>query len=219
MPRAARTDAPGQVHHLLNRAVGGAVLFHGDEDYLRFVEVLREAREASGIRLCTWCVMPSHWHMVVWPDEAGQVGVFATRLAHLHAVRHRFAHKTVGHGPIYQGRYKSFLVQNDTHFLTLARYVERNPVRAGLAVTAGAWPWSAAADKPLVKRDTWPVPRPRNWKSFLAQAEPAAELERLRVSVARGRPFGSDAWVAQAVDRLKLHATVRPRGRPRRVEG
>ena len=217
MPRAPRLAQGGYVYHLLNRAIGRTTLFAEDEDYGRFVEALRDAREAIGIRLCTWCAMPNHWHLVVWPERDDQVVPFMTRLTQLHTRRHHAAYGTAGHGPLYQGRYRSFLVQADEHFLTLARYVERNPIRAGLVATASEWPWSAASGNVRLKRGEWPVPRPRNWQAFVNRAETAAELERLRLSSVRGRPYGADAWVEQIVDRHQLMSTMRSIGRPRRT--
>ena len=131
---------------------------------------------------------------------------------------------------MYQGRFKSFPVQDDEHFLTVARYVERNALQAGLAQhdRAERWRWSSlwlrdrrnarqltAIEAELnASHSAWPVSRPRNWLRFVNQAQTARELEALRQSVRRGSPFGSEGWSARTVKRLALQSTVRPRGRP-----
>ena len=107
-------------------------MFRKESDYEAFERVMVEAQERQPIRILSYCVLSNHWHFVVWPAEDGQVTNFFRRLAQTHAVRRRIAHRTVGDGHLYQGRFKSFPVQSDDHLLGLLRYVEHNPVSAGL---------------------------------------------------------------------------------------
>jgi len=125
-------------------------------------------------------------------------------------------------GGVYQGRYKSFPVQDDAHFTTVLRYVERNPVRAGLARRAQDWPWSSAsaagvrpADAPAVDLARWPVPRRPDWLRWVNAPQTAAEEGAVRRSIRFARPLGSPAWVARMERRLGL-PPQRPRGRPRK---
>ena len=165
--------------------------------------------------------MPNHWHLVVWPKHDGQLAKLMGWLTLTHTQRvHAHRHDT-GRGHLYQGRYKSFLVSTDDHFLSVARYVERNPVRAKFVKRAELWRWGSLWRRrnPKVVKDVpalgpWPVPRPRNWVQRVNQAETATELEALRGSVNRGRPFGSKRWVTIQVKKLGLETTIRPRGRP-----
>ena len=130
----------------------------------------------------------------------------------------------MGTGHIHQGRYKSFPVQADGHFLTVCRYVERNAMRAGLVEQAEDWPWcslwrrrqSAEQSALLLPADRWPVVPPRNWVTAVNRAQTGAELEAPRRSVVRGRPFGGLTWTGRMVRRLGLENTLRPRGRPRK---
>jgi putative transposase len=113
-------------------------------------------------------------------------------------------------------------VQADEHFLTVCRYVERNPLRAGLVERVEDWRWSSLWRRRQKDRKAqailsdWPVDRPGNWLARVNAAETAAELEQLRLSVGRGRPFGSPAWNKRTIARLHLESSVRPRGRPRK---
>jgi putative transposase len=112
--------------------------------------------------------------------------------------RHEHNH-TRGGGHLYQGRFKSFPVQSDVHFLILCRYVEQNARRARLVRRAESWPWGAAYARnlaePLLAMADWPVKRPKDWLEELNRPLPPQVLEDLRVSVNRGRPWGDAEWV------------------------
>ena len=139
MPRAARKAPGGQVYHVLNRSVGKMHLFGKDADFEAFQRVMIEAHQRHPIRILSYCVLSNHWHFAVWPDADGQVTAFFRWLAHTHAMRWRVAHRTVGYGHLYQGRFKSFPVQSDEHLLTILRYIERNAVGTGLVALAEHW--------------------------------------------------------------------------------
>jgi putative transposase len=208
------------VFHVLNRGVGRMKLFEKDADYAAFETVLVQTLALRPMRLLAYCLMPNHWHMVLWPQEDGQLGAFMQRLSITHARRWQEHRQRVGYGHVYQGRYKSFPVETDEHFLTVCRYVERNPLRARLVRQAENWHWSSLwrREQPDSRLRSWlcdwPVDRPRNWLQRINAAETAAELERLRTSVLRGRPFGDPAWVRRTAGQLRLESSLRPRGRP-----
>jgi putative transposase len=107
-------------------------LFRKDDDYAAFEQVLAEAVERTETRLLAYCVMPNHWHLVVWPRLDGELSRFVGWLTLTHTQRWRAHRGTTGAGHVYQGRFKSFPVEQDEHFFTVARYVERNALRAGL---------------------------------------------------------------------------------------
>jgi putative transposase len=129
-------------------------------------------------------------------------------------------HHSAGTGPIYQGRFKSFPVQEDDHFLTVGRYVERNALRAKLVERAENWRWSSlwhrvhATQVPWLC--LWPVALPACWTEHVNGVQSEGELQALRRSVARGAPFGDDVWQEKAVAALGLQSSVRPLGRPRK---
>jgi len=220
MPRRARGPTGGIVYHVLNRAVPAVTLFTQQEDYMAFLRVLVQAQERRPIRLLAYCLMPTHWHMVLWPESDGDLPVFMWWLTLTHVQRWHAFHKTVGMGPLYRSRYKSFPVQTDAHFLTVCRYVERNPLRAGLVRRAENWPWSSLLRPRGGKREggptltEWPVEKPREWTRWVNEPQTEKELEALRVSVTRGRPFGEDSWVDVIARRLGLECSLRRKGRP-----
>jgi putative transposase len=228
MARHARVAPGGQVYHVLNRAVGRVRLFRNDRDYQAFLRVMAEALERHPLRILAYCVMPNHWHFVAWPRETGELTGFFRWLAHTHVMRWRVAHGTVGYGPLYQGRFKSFPVQaRDESLRAVCRYVERNARSGGLCRRAEDWRWGslwvrerAAAGDPEAARQLamlseWPVPPPREWVDRVNAPLTAKERQRMVQSMRRGRPFGDDAWVARTADRLGLGHTIRREGRPR----
>jgi REP-associated tyrosine transposase len=224
MPRLAR-HAPGDVvYHVLNRACARLTLFRRPSDYEAFERVVAEAHaRVPGLRILSYVVMPNHWHFNVWPRADGEVTEFFRWLTHTHAMRWHAAHRTVGSGHLYQGRFKCFPAQDDRHLLTLGRYAERNPLRAGLVRRAQDWRWSSqwrrlnGAGATLLC-DDWPVDwRPLHaWVAFVNRAETRAELEALRRSVIKGRPFGDEQWTQRTARQFHLAHTLRDRGRPRR---
>ena len=133
-----------------------------------------------------------------------------------HAARHHRCHATSGH--VWQGRFKAFPIQRDDRLLTAVRYVERNPVRAGLVSRAEDWRWSslAAVTAPGAARRC-PVPLPRDWAAVVARPEPEADLDAVRRSVNRRTQFGAALWISSTARRLGLEHTTRPRGRPRKM--
>ncbi|MCX7423960.1 MAG: transposase, partial [Planctomycetia bacterium] len=131
------------VFHVLNRANARATIFEKPEDYAAFERVLQEALDRVEMRVLAYCLMPNHWHLVLWPRLDGDLSKFMGWLTLTHTQRWHAHHRTVGTGHLYQGRYKSFPVQDDEHFLTVCRYVERNGLRANLAPRAEEWRWSS----------------------------------------------------------------------------
>jgi putative transposase len=220
MPRIARVAPGGLVYHVLNRANGRLRLFKKDDDFLAFEEVLALAHERLPIRILDWVMMSNHWHLVLWPERDGELTSFLRWLTLTHAQRWKHAHDAVGHGHLYQGRFKSFPIQDDGHLLTALRYVERNPLRANLVERAGEWRWGSCFVRrhrghPLASLlSPWPIDRPRGWLELVNQPQTAAEENALTLSIERSRPLGSPQWVQRTAERLRLQQSLRPRGRP-----
>jgi putative transposase len=222
MGRPKRAVDGGLIYHVLNRANARMTIFQKPEDYAAFERVLEEAVERTKTRLLAYCVMPSHWHMVVWPEQDGELSRFTGWLTLTHTQRwHAHRHST-GSGHLYQGRFKSFPVQDDEHFFTVCRYVERNALRANLVEHAEDWHfgslyrWHQGSAKERSLLAAWALRRLANWVQEVNTPQTEAELLALRRSVNRGSPFGEEFWSEQAVRRLGLESTLRPQGRPKK---
>ena len=221
MPRAARSVIDNGVYHVLNRGNARAEIFHKPGDFEAFVRVLGEGLTRQPVDLLSWCLMSNHWHLVLRPRKAKALAELMRWVGVTHVRRHQEHYHQRGGGHLYQGRFKSFLVQTDEHFLTVCRYVEANPLRAKMVRRAQDWPWSSLGYRPagpaLVTCSTWPVERPADWVERVNLPVPQIQAEAIRTSIARGRPFGGAQWVSRTVNRLGLASTVRPPGRPRAV--
>jgi putative transposase len=220
MARRTRCSDAGYVYHVLNRAVGRATLFAKPADYAAFEKVLREAHERLRMRLLAYVLMPNHWHLVLWPQRDGALSTYAQWLTVTHVRRWHAHHHTGGTGPLYQGRFRSFPVQEDDHFFTVCRYVERNPLRAKLVTRAEQWRWSSlwhrchATGMPWL--GDWPLAVPEGWLGHVNAAETDSELAALRCSVVRGAPFGDEGWRQRTAAALRLESALRRPGRPKK---
>jgi putative transposase len=219
MARTARNAPGGFVYHVLNRCVGRSKLFHSRKDHLAFQTCLIETLQVVPIRLLTYTVMSNHWHLLLEPEEDGQLARFMMRLTNRHVRRWLTAHKQVGTGHLYQGRFKSFPCQSDDHLLTVARYIDRNPRRANAAERAELWPWGALGQHQLppefrVPLAEFPIDRPADWLKFVHEPQTLAEEEAIRRCIRQSHPFGSEQWIRGNQKRLAW-SPPKPRGRPR----
>jgi putative transposase len=216
MPRSPRASQGGYCYHVLNRGNGRRTVFHKDGDFAAFVKLLRQAAERTPVRLLASCLMPNHFHLALWPRDDGDLSDYMRWLLTAHVRRYHKHYHSSGH--VYQGRFRSFPIQDDEHLLTVLRYIERNPVRAGLVTHAQDWPWSSAAPgrggSPLL--DAGPVPRQSSWLEHVNAAQTEAEVAALRECIRRRRPYGDGVWAERVARQLGLESSLRPRGRPRK---
>jgi putative transposase len=222
MPRGPRSIECDLIYHVLNRGNGRMRLFHKEEDFAAFEKVLGQGLSRYPVDLLTYCLMNNHWHLVLRPREDGAISNLMRWVGVTHVRRHHEHYHTRGGGHLYQGRFKSFVVEEDSHFLRLCRYVEGNALRAGMVEQAQHWLWCGLAarigqlEKPFVLSE-WPVDRPARWTAIVNQAMEKDDLETLRSCVRRGRPYGGREWVERIARRLGIEPTSRDRGRPRKV--
>lgn len=193
-------------------------MFHKDEDYAAFVKLIGEACERIDVRVLAYCLMPNHFHLVLWPRADGDLSRWMQWLLTSHVRRYHRHDGSSGH--VWQGRFKAFPIQQDEHLLGVIRYAERNALRADLVRRAEAWPWSSlklrrpGADPGFVVPG--PVPLGADWIAHVNRVQTEAELAAIRHSIARGTPLGTERWQRIAARKLDLGSTLRPRGRPRK---
>lgn len=219
MPRRLRLSPGGLMYHVLNRSNDGSTLFHQPGDYRAFVSIMAQCSQRLPMRVLAYCLMPNHYHLVLWPHGDGELSDWMQHLGQRHAQRYHRAHGTYGH--LWQGRFKSFPIQDDGHLLTVLRYVERNPVRAGLVACAANWPWSSCGQSRSGVRLALtlpPVELPEDWRQHVDRPVTASELQAIRTAAERGLPYGSRSWMATTAPRLGLDGAMRGRGRPAKRE-
>ncbi len=222
MPRTKRASLANYCYHVLNRGNARSEVFHNDSDYDSFVDLIDEACQRRAMRVLAYCLMPNHFHLVLWPLGDGDLSTWMGWLMNAHVRRYHRDYQSSGH--IWQGRFKAFPIEEDEHLRKVLRYVERNPLRAGLVERAEDWAWSSLPATRRRGRPSWldpgPAPRRRGWLKQLNGPGPKeAELASIRRSVERGTPFGSVEWTTKTAEAMGLESTIRPRGRPKKVEG
>lgn len=221
MPRIKRTNVGGYVYHVLNRANARVQIFDNDKDYKLFENILEEAVEKFNVKILAYCIMPNHFHLVLYPENEGDLSSFMGWFTNTHTRRWHTQKGTVGQGHLYQGRYKSFICQNDNHFLTLVKYVEQNPLKAKLAKRVEDWEWSSIwrRENGTLKQkkllSTWPVSKPKDYLSWVNTILPPEKEETIERSITKSNPYGEDYWVTDTVKKFGLEQTLRRVGRPK----
>ena len=221
MGRALRIDIGDEIYHVLNRANARVAIFEEEKDYRNFETILEEAKNRYPIKIFSYQIMPNHWHFCLSPKNNGDMTKFVRWLTLTHTQRWHARHHSVGSGHLYQGRYKSFLVQKDNYFLQLCRYIENNALRAKLIQKAEDWRWSSlwrrehGNDKQKELLSPWPVEVPNDYLRQVNEILAGGELEQIRASIKKSRPYGNDDWMNKAIRKFGLEITLRQPGRPR----
>ena len=172
------------------------------------------------MRLTGYCLMTNHFHLLLWPHDDGDRSRWMQWRMTSHVRRYHRHYK--GSGDVWQGRFKAFPVQSDGHYLTVLRYLERNPLRAHVVHRSQDWEWSSlnptARSGPDGLLRDGPILKPAQWTRHVNGVETKAELKALRHSPAQGTPFGDTHWQTKTVSMLGLESSLRPKGRPRHQE-
>ncbi len=221
MPRLSRIDVGDEIYHCINRSNGRLQIFKNNEDYKLFESLLEEAREITNMRIIAYVVMPNHWHLILQPMNDGDLALFIHALSNKHTRKVHVKTNTIGSGHLYQGRYKSFLVESDKYLINLIKYVERNPVRAKLCKKCEDWKWSSSwrriygtkQQKKLISLS--PTPLPHGYLKWVNAEDSIEEVERIRKSVDKSVPYGKDTWVDVMINKYHLETTRRDAGRPK----
>jgi putative transposase len=143
MARKSCIDVGGAIYHVINRANGRNTIFHSDADYVSFENLLFDTTETHNVLCLAYVIMPNHWHLLIKTFEDGAMARFMRRLTQMHTQNIHMKNRTIGSGHIYQGRYKSHVVNADNYFISALKYIERNSVRAGLCERVEDWQWGS----------------------------------------------------------------------------
>jgi putative transposase len=179
---------------------------------------MRKTAEHVAIELFSYILMPTHFHFVLRATRGEDLSEYMRLLLNAHVRQHQRIHNTIGRGHLYQGRFKNFVVGDARYLQNVLRYVESNAQRAGLVSNANDWPWSSASrlashpERPPLSE--WPLSRMGFWTEYIQTVMAQDDLDRLRISVRRGRPYGSDDWVLATCNALGLKHTLNEPHRP-----
>jgi putative transposase len=227
MPRPPRPIADGLLYHALNRGNNRAAVFFGPDDYQAFLQALGQTQRRYPFRLYGYCLMTNHFHLLLAPEPGQSISRVLQSLTVAHTWRYHRAHGSVGH--VWQGRFRSPVVQDDDHAVTVLRYVEANPLRARMVTDLAAHPWSSyrvhgmgCRDPLVMELPGWPrlgkdePARQAYWRTLVHTALSERELAAVRQSVTSGRPYGTAPWAAATAAALGLCLARRPPGRPKK---
>lgn len=197
MSRMARLVVPGYPHHVTQRGIRGYRTFFGALDYMTYLELLKDSRKTANVSIWAYCLMPNHVHLILVPETCDGLARLLRKVHSQYALRVNSTRGWKGH--LWQERFYS-TVMDEGHALAALRYVELNPVRAGLCSKAEDWPWSSvhanlgSHNDELVNVETTNALIP-DWRIFLGEESPAAIQDALRKSTRTGRPAGDDAFI------------------------
>jgi putative transposase len=220
MARLARVVVPHYPHHVTQRGNRRQKVFFCDDNYVAYITLMAEAKERAQVEVWAYCLMPNHVHLVVTPEtESGLRQFFGE--AHRHYTR-RINFREGWRGYLWQGRFQSF-VMDEQHLLAAVRYVELNPVRAGLARTASAWRWSSASAHLAGGNDEFVKVAPMlsrisNWSDYLKEEDTLENLQAIRSHTTTGRPLGNDLFLDALEARLGRKLRKRRPGPKRKPE-
>ncbi|MEK9185137.1 MAG: transposase [Patescibacteria group bacterium] len=206
----SRTLPGNTIYHVLNRANARVPIFQSESDYQLFLKTLIEAWEQSGMRILAFVIMPNHWHLVLYPQEEGELSQFMSWLTNTHVKRWQSAHNLVGTGHLYQNSYKVFPVETDTYCLNVIRYIESNPFRAKMVDRAEKWRWSSlwirekGSSKQKKMLADWPIIIPENYLSFVNEQIPKELTDSIHDSLKKGNPFGEDIWMKITAEKMGI---------------
>jgi putative transposase len=197
MARAPRIDIANYHYHVLNRANARSQIFNSKEDYQQFIDILFDTVELLDMRLLAFCLMPNHWHLILEPKADGDLSRFMARLTNTHVKQYQVQKSLIGMGHLYQGRYKSFMIEDGQYFYTVLRYVERNAFKAKLCSRAEEWPWGSAHMRMKGGSNilaSLPIDLPETYLKDLNSSLFATEEESVEKSERFSLPFASAAW-------------------------
>jgi putative transposase len=226
MPRPLRPIAEGLIYHVINRGNNRQTVFRKAGDFQAFLETIAKLKERKPFELFGYCLLSNHFHLLIRP-KGTSISRIVQSLLVSHTQRYHKHYRSGGH--VWQGRFKSPVIQNDEHALTVLRYIEANPLRAGIVTDAADYRWSSyrvhglgeASDllSPLVTYEELaasPAARQRKWAEKIHRPLKDSVTAAVHRSVETGLPYGEPQWIKRLANRLGLDLTIRPRGRPRK---
>ena len=230
MPRKARCLIPGCPHHIVQRGHNRRPIFIEERDFVYYLENLREWKAALKIRVYAWCLMTNHVHLVVEPEEA--VETISRLMKHINGRQTAYVNKMEGRsGTLWNGRYKASPIQREEYMLACIRYVEINPVRAGMVTSIGDYRWSSFHDRAAQSEDSMldqdlcyralgddDDSRFSAYSNFIEQDVNPEEVAVIRSRVDRNQLTGTDLFADEIERRIGLRIETRGRGRPSKIK-
>jgi putative transposase len=228
MGRPPRIAFPGLVYHVVNRGNNRQQVFEHEADFRRYLQLLRRYKELYGFRLYHYVLMSNHVHLLLQTSDKGSISKIMQGVTLAHTKYYNSKNESSGH--VWQGRFKSHVIEKDTYLLQCGRYIELNPVRAKLVHDPGEYRWSSyrfhAFGEPnelLVKDPLHERPdeseqnRQKRYREFIQDGVPKETAEEIRRSIVGERPLGRHGFGQQLEEKLLLKRRNQHRGRHTKI--
>ncbi len=230
MARQARVILPNMPHHIMQRGHNRQVVFASDDDFQYYRENLIIFKKGFGCKIYSYCLMTNHVHLIVNPgDNPESLSLLMKRVA---GRQTRYVNKLENRsGSLWEGRFKSSIVSSKEYLLSCSRYIELNPVRAGMAEEPSAYQWSSFAKKAKGKPDAvvdydrvytalgnTAGERQKAYREYVTQTIPEEELKLIRDSIQRNQVTGGSRFRKQLEKKLKVRLSNRGAGRPKKAK-
>jgi len=225
MARQPRLIVPQQPHHLIQRGNNRQAIFREDADYQRFLVWLKESAQFYEVAIHSYVLMPNHIHLLVTPANATGLALMMQKVGRFYVPW--FNHKYERTGGLFEGRFRTSLIDSDRYFMTCSRYIELNPVRAQLSMAPENYPWSSYAHHAGIRLDTlvsdhtlfWnlgntPFQREAAYIDMVRQGLTREEVEFITIAILRNHPLGSDSFKTELEQKTQRQILPAKRGRP-----
>jgi len=225
MARQPRLIVPQQPHHVIQRGNDRQVIFREEADYQRFLVWLKDAARFYEVAIHAYVLMPNHLHLLATPADATGLALMMQKLGRLYVPW--FNHKYERTGGLFEGRFRTSLIDTDRYFMTCSRYIELNPVRAQMVAGPGDYPWSSYAHHTGAKVDTlvadhalfWalgntPFQREAAYMDMVQQGLTTEEVEFITLSILKNQPLGSNGFKTDLERKTQRQILPAKRGRP-----
>lgn len=230
MPRTARIILPNYPHHIIQRGHNRQTVFADEDDYRYYLDNLSEWKQRLGCKVYAFCLMTNHVHLIIDPGE--DTTALALLMKRVAGRQTRFINHLEGRsGTLWEGRFKSSPIDSDAYLLACCRYVEMNPVFAGMCEEPESYPWSSCSSRTEANKFEWldddplyldmgitPEDRRRKYRAYLRQSISEEEKEVILGAVRRGQLTGGNAFVDEIECRINKRVELRGRGRPPKQE-
>jgi putative transposase len=229
MARQPRLILPNQPHLIIQRGNDNQVIFRDDEDHQRFLEWLRESAKFYRVSIHAYVLMPNHLHLLATPSDEGGLAAMMQKVGRLYVPW--FNNKYGRSGTLFQGRFRTSVIDPDAYFLACIRYIELNPQRNQLAFDPRDYPWSSYAHHAGVRPDPLITDHAKYWElgntpfqreaAFIELAQQGMsgqELDTINAAVLKGAPLGSHAFKVELEHKTRRQILPAKRGRPFKVK-
>ena len=227
MPRQPRLEVVGLPHHVVQRGVDRQAVFFDGQCYLAYLQLLSVYAADADVSVHSWCLMTNHVHLLLTPHAPGSLSRLMQRLNRLYVQKINARFERTGH--LWAGRFKASVVSNERYLLSCMRYIELNPVRAGMVTHPEAYPWSSWHANVGTRRSVLVTPHPEYlalgsgaderyacYRALVLQHETEEMTAQLRDATQQNAAFGSPRFAREIEQMLGRDVSIKPRGRPRK---